>query len=350
MVIEVDIRYRIAIRDDIAPEAPGLAQMGLEQLVARAGRLPVHAVVSAHDRAGLRIDDRGAEGGQVGILHVVARDIDIGVVPGGFRAAVHGKVLGRRDDVGTLRVRPLKPPDEGRTDLRGQEWVFTIGFLPAAPAGITEDVDIGRPCVEPGADAPQPSGLPRERVQAPHLDTDDIGDILDQRHIEGGGEADWLGEVGRRQRAHRAMQRFRPPVVARDAKPRDCRSDIEQLVSLLLRRQLGNDFGGLPLGPGNDVFFAAGLRNGGGGRSKQGSAGEQEDALGAAKRRGRRHGLSPGLGKQGRRAAANQTPRGEVRHREASGARTPARSMMARAASGQASPLTTTLSIRRLLR
>ena len=66
----------------------------------------------------------------------------------GLGAAVHGEVLGRGDDAVVLRIVALHAGDEGDAHARGEERIFAVGFLAAAPARIAEDVDVGRPEVE----------------------------------------------------------------------------------------------------------------------------------------------------------------------------------------------------------
>src|SRR3546814_17220036 len=51
---------------------------------------------------------------------------------------------------------------------------------PAAPARIAEDVEVGRPGVEPGADPAIASRRARQRVQPAYLGADRAGDVLDQ--------------------------------------------------------------------------------------------------------------------------------------------------------------------------
>src|SRR3546814_3627540 len=93
------------------------------------------------------------------------------------------------------------------------------------------------PGVEPGADPAIASRRARQRVQPAYLGADRAGDVLDQRRIERGAQPDRLGEVGRRQCAERAVQRFGPPIVARDAESRDRRRNVEQLRQLLVDRK-----------------------------------------------------------------------------------------------------------------
>src|SRR3546814_16639221 len=107
-----------------------------------------------------------------------------------------------------------RPPGSTRTDTlfpyttlfrsgdahpRGEERILAIGFLPAAPARIAEDVEVGRPGVEPGADPAIASRRARQRVQPAYLGADRAGDVLDQRRIERGAQPERLGGVGRLQ-------------------------------------------------------------------------------------------------------------------------------------------------------
>ena len=275
VVVGADVGDRVAVGDHVAVEAPGAAQRVLQQQLAGAGRLAVDPVVGAHHRAGATFDHRGAERRQVGVLKVAARDVDVGVVAGGFRAAVHGVVLGRGDHVQPLRMIALHALDVGHADPRGQERILAIGFLAAPPARVAEDVEVRRPGVEPGADASGAPGLPRQRVQAAHLGADHRRHALDQVFVEAGGQADRFGEIGGGQGAERAVQRFGPPVVGRHVQARDRRRGVEQLRQLLLGGHPRDQRGGQRVGV---VRGLCGLR-----------ARRGQD-LGAGQCPGRRHG------------------------------------------------------------
>ena len=186
MVVVADVLHRIAVGNHVAGETPRAAQVMLQQQVVGAGGLAVDAVVGAHDRAGPGLGDRRAKGRQVGVDQVVLRDENVGLVPGRLGAVVHGEMLGRGDDLGAIRVGPLHALDEGHAHARGEERILAIGFLAAAPARVAEDVEVGRPGVEPGADAAQSPRLARQRVQPAHFGADRRGDALDQRRIEAG--------------------------------------------------------------------------------------------------------------------------------------------------------------------
>ena len=61
-----------------------------------------------------------------------------------LRAAVYGKVLGTG---GTFEMvtEALQSADIGLPQAGGEIGIFTVGFMAAAPAGITKDIYIGRP-------------------------------------------------------------------------------------------------------------------------------------------------------------------------------------------------------------
>ena len=134
-----------AIADDVAVEVPGVAEVILQEHGVGAGGGAVDGVVGAHHglRVGLR--DGGAEGGQVGVFEIVRGDVDVELVAERLGAAVHGVVLGRGDDAEVAGIVALHAADESDSHAAGEEGIFAVGFLAAAPAGIAKDVDIGRP-------------------------------------------------------------------------------------------------------------------------------------------------------------------------------------------------------------
>ena len=139
--------------------------------------------------------------------------------------------------IGKIGIVALHPLDEGDTHARGQIGVFAICFLAPAPARIAKNVDIGRPSVEPGADAAQMAGLAAERMKGLDFGADDGRNRVDQWRVEGGGQPDRFGEVGGWHRADRAMERFRPPIIGWYAKTRNGGRGVEQLLGFFLKSQ-----------------------------------------------------------------------------------------------------------------
>ena len=77
----------------------------------------------------------------------------------GFRPAVDRVVLGRGDRLEVFGIVALHAGDEGHAQLGGEKGIFAVGFLPAPPAGIAKDVDVGRPEIEAEEDAVVPFAL-----------------------------------------------------------------------------------------------------------------------------------------------------------------------------------------------
>jgi len=135
----------IAVGDHIALEVPVLAQPLTQQPGQGADRRAADGVVRTHDRSGVGIDDGCAKRGEIRVFKVMRRWIDIEAMAAGFRPAVHGEVLWRGDHRGMQGIAALKATDESTGERGSEGGVLAVGFLPAAPAWVAEDIDIGRP-------------------------------------------------------------------------------------------------------------------------------------------------------------------------------------------------------------
>ncbi len=179
-----DILDGIAVGNNVALKAPGSAQMIFQQQIVGAGWLAIDAVIRAHDRSGLRFDDRRPEGRQIGIFQVMGRYEYVGDVAGRFRPRVNGKVLRSRNDVRQVGVVALHARDEGNTHPGCQVRIFAVGFLAPAPSRVAEDVDVGRPGIEAGSYVAEVSGLAAQGMKGANLDADRRGDIMNHWCIE----------------------------------------------------------------------------------------------------------------------------------------------------------------------
>jgi len=126
---------------------------------------------------------------------VVLADDDVGGVAGGLGAAVDGEVLGGGDDAVVARVVALHAGDEGYAHTGGEVRIFAVSLLTAAPVRITEDVDVGRPEVEDFKDVAV-AGADGLHMFDATFGADHHAHVVDAGRIEGGGEADGLGELG----------------------------------------------------------------------------------------------------------------------------------------------------------
>src|SRR5205823_1167432 len=135
--------------DYISLEMPGPAQCVLQKELIRAGRLTIDGVVGAHDGTGVAFDNRGAERRRVRVQLVVLADVNVGEMTRGFRPAVNGEMLRRRDNSKIVGIVSLHSGNERHRQPPAQERIFSIRLLSAAPSGIAEDVDVGRPEIQP---------------------------------------------------------------------------------------------------------------------------------------------------------------------------------------------------------
>ena len=131
----------------MALEAPALTQDINQQGLGAAGSLAVDAVVRAHEGLNIGFLHRSLEGWQVGLPHVLLVGNGVELMTDGLGAGVHREVLGAGSDLQVLAVA-LQALDEANTQAGGQVGILTVGLVAAAPAGVTEDVDIGAPHAE----------------------------------------------------------------------------------------------------------------------------------------------------------------------------------------------------------
>ena len=245
LVVAVEVRHRPAVRDEMPGKAPVPAQ-DLLQSGAGAADFAVGAVVGAHDRLHPAFPHAGFKGGQVGFLHIPGGGPGVKAVAQRLRPRVDRKMLGAGGGQQVLPL-PLDAPDEAHRQPGGEGGVLAVGFLAAAPAGVPEDVHVGRPEGQPLVDVPVAAGAGLV-VLGPAFQPDHPADPLHQFRVEGGPQPDGLGEHGGHPRPGHAVQRFVPPVVGRHPQPGDGRRVVPQLGSLLLQRHLFHQRPGAGLG------------------------------------------------------------------------------------------------------
>ncbi len=234
VVAGVDVGNGGAIAHDVAVEVPRIAEMVLQKHGVGASRRAVDGVVRAHDGLGVGFGDGGTEGGQVSIFQVVRRNLDIDAMAGGLGTAVHGVVFGRRNDAQVVGIVALHAGDEGYAHASGEERVFAVGFLPAAPARVTEDVDVGCPEREPKEHL---------MVVLAHdvvifgagLGRDGLAHAVHEIGVPGGRHADHLWEIGGVAGKGYAVQPFVPPVVLGNPEAGDGRGMVPHLLDFFFQ-------------------------------------------------------------------------------------------------------------------
>src|SRR6185437_15164119 len=127
--------------------------------------------------------------------------------------------------------------------------------LSSAPAWIAKDVDVGRPVVEARRAARRCSRRDllhwrpalRLVILRARFGGDGIADAVNQVRVPRGAKRNRLREHGRAAGSH-AMQRLIPPVVDRNAEPRNGRRDILHLQNFFFESHAADEVGGALLG------------------------------------------------------------------------------------------------------
>ena len=133
-----------------------------------------------------------------------------------------------------LGVVALQSGHVGNSHAAGEEGIFAVGLLSAAPARITEDVQIGRPEIQASHNA----GVSFARVL--HV-LDAAFDANLRRHgvnarrVERRGKSDRLGILGYAL-VDDSVKGLAPPLVRRNLEPRNCGRVVLHLRSFLRKR------------------------------------------------------------------------------------------------------------------
>src|SRR5690242_14845756 len=129
----VDVMNGPAVGNDIALETPLVPQSAEEEMIG-AGRFAPDGIVSAHDGIGVAFGDRGAKRGSVSVRKIVRRNGHVFAMAQRLRATVNGKVLGRGNNFQVFGIVALQAGYKSNSDAAGEERVFAVSFLAAAPA------------------------------------------------------------------------------------------------------------------------------------------------------------------------------------------------------------------------
>ena len=238
---DVEIRDGPAVGEDDPLVAPFAPQHLVDQVVAGPARFPAEAVVCDHHflHAGLR--DQVLERRKIRLAEVALGDLRIEAVAVLLRPGMDGEMLGAgvRLEDGRVQVA-LQSADNRHAQLTGQVRIFSVGLHTAAPARVTEDVDVRRP----EGQSLVLSGDPGSRQGLPILDPGLVADrrkhLVHKRFIERSRHTDRHREDRRLPVARHAVQRLVPPVVGGDAQRFHGRGVMHHQVRFLLQRQGGD--------------------------------------------------------------------------------------------------------------
>ena len=163
-----------------------------------------------------------------------------------LRSAVNRVVLGRGDGQIVVGVVALQAGDIGNAHAAGQERIFAVCLLPTAPAWIPEDIQVGRPEIEPAHDSNVALACILHVLDAA-FNANLSRHGVNTRRIEGGGKADGLWILGNALVDH-AMQRLAPPLVCRDLQPLNLRRIVLHLRGFFRQSHAMHQVGGAFLG------------------------------------------------------------------------------------------------------
>jgi hypothetical protein len=143
-------------------------------------------------------------------------------------------VFGGRDHAKIFRIVALHSTDESHTHAAGQERILAVCLLIAPPTRIASDIDVRGPEVQPFLKVAAPCAH-SDVVICSSLSSDGFRHPVDERHVKGRGETDWLREYGRESGSRNPVQCFTPPIVGRDLQARNFARLVYQLGYLLLK-------------------------------------------------------------------------------------------------------------------
>ena len=132
-----------------------------------------------------------------------------------------------------LRVVALHSGHVSNPHAAGEERIFAVGLLSAAPARVAEDVQIRGPEIEASHDAGVSFAHILHVLDAP-LDANLARHGVNSRRIEGGSQTDRLGILGYALVDH-AVKGLAPPLVRGNIEPRNRRGVVLHLEAFSAR-------------------------------------------------------------------------------------------------------------------
>ena len=228
---------RPAVTHHMPGESPSVTKRILQQHLASAAGLPVCPVIGAHHGLNSCFLHQRLECRQIGFLQILLADNCIKAVADILGTAVYCEVLCAGCCLQIIFIMSLQTLHKTNTESGGQVRVLTKSFVSAAPSGITENIDIGRP-------EGQTLVYVRVIIFLLHVEfrtalRGNCGcNLLQQVLIKGCRKSDGLRENRCHAGARNAVQRLIPPVISLDAESFDRRRPAQGLRNLLLQSHL----------------------------------------------------------------------------------------------------------------
>ena len=229
----------------MAVKLPLAAQDIDQQGLAAAAGFAVGAVVSTHNGFNTGFLDQCAESGEVSFPHILLGSDGIEMMAVAFGAGVNGKVLGAGSGLQVVGIFALHALNKAHAQAAGQERVLTVSFMAAAPAGITEDVDVGSPDGQAFVDIAVVMAA-AEVVLAAGFHADYIADFLHHVFVKSSCHTNGLREHGSGTSAAHTVDTLAPPVVSGDAQALNGGGPAQHLADLFVQGHFANElFGAL---------------------------------------------------------------------------------------------------------
>ncbi len=159
---------------------------------------------------------------------------------------MHGEVFGRCDCEVIPGIVALQSGDISYAYAAGEERVFDVGLLAAAPARVAKDVQVRRPEIEPTHNAGVPSRRFCTCLMRPSTQIC-AAMVFMPRGIEGRSQSDGLRILGHAFVDH-SMQGLAPPLIRRNIEAWNCCRVVLHFQGLLGQGQTMDEISGTLLG------------------------------------------------------------------------------------------------------
>ena len=181
VVVALELAHREVVGDDVAIEAPLVAEDGRQQFVRCTARDAVELVVGVHHRTQARRPDGRLERVEIHLEELTGGDVRRRPVEATLRGPVPHEVLRRGHDPIAERFA-LEAAYEGVAHRRDEVRVLAERLLDPAPPRVATHIEHRRQAL-----------VSTDRA---HLGAHDARHPLDERWVPRAGEADRLGEDG----------------------------------------------------------------------------------------------------------------------------------------------------------
>ena len=175
--------------------------------------LSVCSVVGTHDGFHISLCDQSLKSRQICLPHILHGHLSVELVTDRFRAAVHSIVFGAGRCFHHFPVT-LYALHEFHTESGGQIRVLTVSLMASSPAGVTENIHIGRPESQSFVNIPV-SMFGILIVLCAAFCGYDIAHLFHFLIVESRSHTDSLGEHGSHTGPCHAVQGFIPVIISR---------------------------------------------------------------------------------------------------------------------------------------